>query len=203
MYPWEEARQHLPAGVAAGLAVTPTGGEVLYIEAQLLPGGKGLALTGQLGEVMRESAEIARDLLWAEASQLDIDVKTFESNGMHVHVPAGAIPKDGPSAGIALATAIASLLTHKPVRSDTAMTGEITLAGLVLPVGGIKEKVLAARRAGLQRVIIPKANAKDLRKLPEAVRDAMTFILVERFVEVIHHAISDLALVYTTTTMDR
>ena len=109
MYPWEEARQNLPAGVAAGLAVTPTGGEVLYIEAQLLPGGKGLALTGQLGEVMRESAEIARDLLWAEASQLDIDVKTFESNGMHVHVPAGAIPKDGPSAGIALATAIASL----------------------------------------------------------------------------------------------
>jgi ATP-dependent Lon protease len=180
------------------LAVTPTGGEVLYIEAQLLPGGKGLALTGQLGEVMRESAEIARDLLWAEASQLDIDVKTFESNGMHVHVPAGAIPKDGPSAGIALATAITSLLTRKPVRSDTAMTGEITLAGLVLPVGGIKEKVLAARRAGLQRVIIPKANAKDLRKLPEAVRDAMTFILVERFVEVIHNAIPDLDLVYTT-----
>jgi ATP-dependent Lon protease len=176
---------------------------VLYIEAQLLPGGKGLALTGQLGEIMRESAEIARDLLWAEASQLDIDVKTFESNGMHVHVPAGAIPKDGPSAGIALATAIASLLTHKPARSDTAMTGEITLAGLVLPVGGIKEKVLAARRAGLQRVIIPKANAKDLRKLPEAVREAMTFILVERFAEVIHHAIPDLALVYTTTEIDR
>ena len=198
MYPWEEARQNLPAGVAAGLAVTPTGGEVLYIEAQLLPGGKGLVLTGQLGEVMRESAEIARDLLWAEASQLDIDVKTFESNGMHVHVPAGAIPKDGPSAGIALATAITSLLTRKPVRSDTAMTGEITLAGLVLPVGGIKEKVLAARRAGLQRVIIPKANAKDLRKLPEAVRNAMTFILVERFAEVIHSAIPDLDLVYTT-----
>jgi ATP-dependent Lon protease len=198
MYSWEEARQHLPAGVAAGLAVTPTGGEVLYIEAQLLPGGKGLVLTGQLGEVMRESAEIARDLLWAEASQLDIDVKTFENNGMHVHVPAGAIPKDGPSAGIALATAITSLLTRKPVRSDTAMTGEITLAGLVLPVGGIKDKVLAARRAGLQRVIIPKANAKDLRKLPEAVRDAMTFILVERFAEVIHSAIPDLHLVYTT-----
>jgi len=197
-YSCEEARQNLPAGVAAGLAVTPTGGEVLYIEAQLLPGGKGLTLTGQLGEVMRESAEIARDLLWAEASQLDIDVKTFESNGMHVHVPAGAIPKDGPSAGIALATAITSLLTRKPVRSDTAMTGEITLAGLVLPVGGIKEKVLAARRAGLQRVIIPKANAKDLRKLPDAVRDAMTFILVERFVEVIHNAIPDLDLVYTT-----
>jgi ATP-dependent Lon protease len=199
MYPWEEARQNLPAGVAAGLAVTPTGGDVLYIEAQILPGGKDLTLTGQLGDVMRESAKIARDLLWAEASQLDIDVKTFESNGMHVHVPAGAIPKDGPSAGIALATALASLLTHKPVRSDTAMTGEITLAGLVLPVGGIKEKVLAARRAGLQRVILPKANAKDLRKLPDPVRNAMEFILVERFVEVIHNAIPGLDLVYTTT----
>jgi ATP-dependent Lon protease len=199
MYSWEEARQNLPAGVAAGLAVTPTGGDVLYVEAQLLPGGKGLTLTGQLGDVMRESAEIARNLLWAEASQLDVDVKTFESNGMHVHVPAGAIPKDGPSAGIALATALASLLTRKPIRSDTAMTGEITLAGLVLPVGGIKEKVLAARRAGLRRVILPKANAKDLRKLPDAVRNEMTLILVERFAEVIHNAIADLDLAYTPT----
>lgn len=201
MYAWEEARQNLPAGVAAGLAVTPTGGDVLYVEAQLLPGGKGLTLTGQLGDVMRESAEIARDLLWAEASQLDIDVKTFESNGMHVHVPAGAIPKDGPSAGIALATALASLLMRKPVRSDTAMTGEITLAGLVLPVGGIKEKVLAARRAGLRRVILPKANAKDLRKLPDAVRAEMAFILVERFAEVIHNAIADLDLAYAPTAV--
>jgi ATP-dependent Lon protease len=199
LYAWEEARHHLPAGVAAGLAVTPTGGDVLYIEVQLLPGGKGLTLTGQLGDVMRESVEIARDLLWAEAAQLDVDVKTFETNGMHVHVPAGAIPKDGPSAGIAMATAITSLLTHKPVRADTAMTGELTLAGLVLPVGGIKEKVLAARRAGLQRVILPKANAKDLRKLPDAVRDEMTFILVERFAEVIRNAIPDLDLLYTAT----
>ena len=127
--------------------MTPTGGDVLYIEAQLLPGGKGLTLTGQLGEVMRESAEIARDLLWAEVEHLEVDSKTFERNGMHVHVPAGAIPKDGPSAGIAMATALTSLLTRKSVRSDTAMTGELTLAGLVLPVGGIKEKVLAARRA--------------------------------------------------------
>lgn len=202
MYAWEEKRPALPPGVAAGLAVTPTGGDVLYIEAQLLPGGKGLTLTGQLGEVMRESAEIARDLLWAEAPHLDVEVKTFETNGMHVHVPAGAIPKDGPSAGIALATAITSLLTHKPARADTAMTGEITLAGLVLPVGGIKEKVLAARRAGMQRVILPKANAKDLRKLPDAVRDEMTFLLVERFVEVIRHAIPGLDLIYTTTEMN-
>jgi ATP-dependent Lon protease len=201
VYLWEEARQNLPAGVAAGLAVTPTGGDVLYVEAQLLPGGKGLTLTGQLGDVMRESAEIARDLLWAEAPQLDIDVKIFESNGMHVHVPAGAIPKDGPSAGIALATALASLLLHKPVRSDTAMTGEITLAGLVLPVGGIKEKVLAARRAGLRRVILPKANAKDLRKLPDAVRAEMEFILVERCAEVIRNAITDLDLACTPSTV--
>jgi ATP-dependent Lon protease len=195
-YAFEEARQQLPAGVAAGLAVTPTGGEVLYVEAQLLPGGKGLTLTGQLGEVMRESAEIARDLLWAEASRFDVDVKAFETHGMHIHVPAGAIPKDGPSAGTAIATALTSLLTHKAVRSDTAMTGEITLAGLVLPVGGIKEKVLAARRAGLRRVIVPKANAKDLRKLPEAVRQEMHFVLVERFVEVARDAIPALELEY-------
>jgi ATP-dependent Lon protease len=195
-YSFEEARQQLPAGVAAGLAVTPTGGDVLYVEAQLLPGGKGFTLTGQLGEVMRESAEIARDLLWAEAARFDVDLKVFETNGMHIHVPAGAIPKDGPSAGTAIATALTSLLTHKPVRADTAMTGEITLAGLVLPVGGIKEKVLAARRAGLRRVILPKANAKDLRKLPEAVRNEMHFVLVERFVEVARDAIPALELAF-------
>ena len=190
----EEARQHLAPGVAAGLAVTPAGGDVLYIEAQLLPGGKGLTLTGQLGEVMRESAEIARDLLWAAAGRLDIQARNFETNGMHVHVPAGAIPKDGPSAGIAVAAALTSLLTHAPVRSDTAMTGEITLAGLVLPVGGVKEKVLAARRAGFRRVILPKANAKDLRKLPDAVREEMEFVLAEQFDDVIRNAIPDLEL---------
>ena len=188
----EEARQNLEPGVAAGLAVTPAGGDVLYIEAQLLPGGNGLTLTGQLGEVMRESAEIARDLLWAAAGRLDVEIKDFESNGMHIHVPAGAIPKDGPSAGTAVATALTSLLTRKPVRSDTAMTGEITLAGLVLPVGGVKEKVLAARRAGFRRVILPKANAKDLRRLPEGVRDEVEFVLAERFDEVILDAIPDL-----------
>ena len=191
----EEVRQNLAPGVAAGLAVTPAGGDVLYVEAQLLPGGKGLTLTGQLGDVMRESAEIARDLLWSAAGRLGIQVKNFETNGMHVHVPAGAIPKDGPSAGIAVAAALTSLLTHTPVRSDTAMTGEITLAGLVLPVGGVKEKVLAARRAGFRRVILPKANAKDLRKLPDAVRDEMEFLLAEQFDDVIRNAIPDLELV--------
>ena len=190
----EEARQNLAPGVAAGLAVTPAGGDVLYIEAQLLPGGKGLTLTGQLGGVMRESAEIARDLLWAVAGRLAVNTKSFECNGMHVHVPAGAIPKDGPSAGTAVAAALTSLLTHKPVRSDTAMTGEITLAGLVLPVGGVKEKILAARRAGFRRVILPKANAKDLRRLPEGVRDEVEFILAERFDDVIIDAIPELEL---------
>ena len=190
----EEARQNLAPGVAAGLAVTPAGGDVLYIEAQLLPGGKGLTLTGQLGAVMRESAEIARDLLWAAAGRLDVKTKSFECNGMHVHVPAGAIPKDGPSAGTAVAAALTSLLTHKPVRSDTAMTGEITLAGLVLPVGGVKEKVLAARRAGFRRVILPKANAKDLRRLPEEVRGEVEFVFAERFDDVIIDAIPDLVL---------
>lgn len=196
MYRVETARQHPPAGVVAGLAVTPTGGDVLYVEAQMLAGGKGLTLTGQLGDVMRESAEIARNLLWAEAARFGIKVQRFDKNGLHIHVPAGATPKDGPSAGIAMATALTSLLTNKPVRDDTAMTGEITLSGLVLPVGGIKEKVLAARRAGLTRVILPKANAKDLRKLPAEVSEEMEFVFVECFNEVIDDAIPQLELTF-------
>jgi ATP-dependent Lon protease len=196
MYRVEAVRQHPPAGVVAGLAVTPTGGDVLYVEAQMLPGGKGLTLTGQLGDVMRESAEIARNLLWAEAARYGIKVQRFDENGLHIHVPAGATPKDGPSAGIAMATALTSLLTNKPVRDDTAMTGEITLSGLVLPVGGIKEKVLAARRAGLTRVILPKANAKDLRKLPSEVSEEMEFVFVECFNEVIDDAIPQLELTF-------
>jgi ATP-dependent Lon protease len=198
IYRVEAARQKLPAGVVAGLAVTPTGGDVLYIEAQRLPGGKGLSMTGQLGDVMRESAEIARNLLWGEASCFGIKTQYFDENGLHIHVPAGATPKDGPSAGIAMATALTSLLTQKPMRDDTAMTGEITLSGLVLPVGGIKEKVLAAQRAGLTRVILPKANAKDLRKLPAAVSEAMEFVFVERFDEVAREAIPNLSATYFT-----
>jgi ATP-dependent Lon protease len=147
---------------------------------------------------MRESAEIARNLLWAETSRYGIESRLFDENGLHIHVPAGATPKDGPSAGIAMATALTSLLTTKPMRRDTAMTGEITLAGLVLPVGGIKEKVLAARRAGLKRVILPKANAKDLRKLPEDVCKEMEFVFVERFAEVIRDAIPGLELTFYT-----
>jgi ATP-dependent Lon protease len=196
IYRVEAVRQHPPAGVVAGLAVTPTGGDVLYVEAQMLAGGKGLTLTGQLGDVMRESAEIARNLLWAEATRFGIKAECFDQNGLHIHVPAGATPKDGPSAGIAMATALTSLLTNKPVRDDTAMTGEITLSGLVLPVGGIKEKVLAARRAGLTRVILPKANTKDLRKLPAEISEEMEFVFVERFNEVIEDAIPQLQLTF-------
>ena len=131
------------------------GGEVLFIEATLLPGGSGLTLTGQLGEVMKESAQAARSYLWSHAAEFGIDPEMIKHNGVHLHVPAGAIPKDGPSAGVTMASALASLYTGRKVRSDTSMTGEITLSGLVFPVGGIKEKVLAAHRAGIRRIILP------------------------------------------------
>ena len=181
----EEARKELPAGVATGLAWTPTGGDVLYIETTLLPGSHDLMLTGQLGDVMQESARAARSYLWSHAESMGLDISRFKRNGLHIHVPSGAIPKDGPSAGITMATALASAYVGKPVRSDTAMTGEISLSGLVLPVGGIKENVLAAHRAGIRRVILPKANEKDLKDVPQEVRDDLTFILVERIEEVL------------------
>ena len=181
----EEARKDLPAGVATGLAWTPTGGDVLYIETSLLPGSHDMTLTGQLGDVMQESARAARSYLWSHAEAMGLDISRFKRNGVHIHVPSGAIPKDGPSAGITMATALASAYVGKPVRSDTAMTGEISLTGLVLPVGGIKEKVLAAHRAGLRRIILPKANEKDLKEIPVEVRDDLTFILVERIEEVL------------------
>lgn len=181
----EEARKNLPPGVATGLAWTPTGGDVLYIETTLLPGSHDLTLTGQLGDVMQESARAARSYLWSHAESMGLDISRFKRNGVHIHVPSGAIPKDGPSAGITMATALASVYEGKAVRSDTAMTGEISLSGLVLPVGGIKEKVLAAHRAGITRIILPKANAKDLKDVPQEVRDEMTFILAERIEEVL------------------
>ncbi len=185
----EKARKELPPGVATGLAWTPTGGDVLYIEASLLPDGEGLTLTGQLGDVMQESARTARSYVWAHADELGVDPKTFKRNGVHLHVPAGAIPKDGPSAGITIATALMSLYTHRRVRNDTAMTGEITLTGLVLPVGGIKEKVLAARRAGKRRVILSRENQKDLHDLPGYVKDDMEFIFVEALEDVLKEAL--------------
>lgn len=180
----EESRTDLPPGVATGLAWTPSGGDVLYIEGTLLPKGKGLTLTGQLGEVMQESAKAAQSYLWAHAAEYGIDADAFSDFGVHIHVPAGGIPKDGPSAGITAAVAMASLYTRQPARADTAMTGEITLTGRVLPIGGVKEKVLAARRAGIKRIIMPKANAKDLRDLPDHVRDEMEFIFAENIGQV-------------------
>lgn len=188
----EEARRDQPAGVATGLAWTEAGGEVLYVEAVALPGGSGLTLTGQLGEVMRESARAAQSYIWSQAAALGISEESLRTGGVHVHVPAGAIPKDGPSAGVAMATALASMYTGQPARSDTAMTGEITLTGLVLPIGGVKEKVLAARRAGILRVILPADNAKDLGELPDEVRAEMEFILAKRIEDALAAAIPQL-----------
>ncbi|HYE14679.1 MAG TPA: endopeptidase La [Pyrinomonadaceae bacterium] len=176
-YP-EEARKEMPAGVATGMAWTETGGQLLFIEATLLPGSSGLTLTGQLGEVMQESARAARSYLWSHAAEFGIDPQMFKNYGVHVHVPAGAIPKDGPSAGVAITSAFASLMTGRRVRNDTAMTGEITLSGLVFPVGGIKEKVLAAHRAGLRRVVLPARNEPDTEDIPEDVRRELEFVHV-------------------------
>lgn len=186
----EELRKELPPGVVTGLAWTETGGDVLYVEASKLPGARGrLRLTGQLGDVMKESARAAWSYLQAHADTLGVDRRELFRSGAHIHVPAGAIPKDGPSAGVAMVTALASLFAGVPMRIDTAMTGEITLAGLVLPIGGVKEKVLAARRGGLTRVILPRANEKDLRELPENVRTVMTFVLADRIEQVLADAL--------------
>jgi ATP-dependent Lon protease len=189
----ERFRKNLPAGVVTGLAWTESGGDVLYLEATLLPEGKGLTITGQLGEVMQESMKTAQSFIWSHAEDLGLDPKLFKDYGVHVHVPAGAIPKDGPSAGIAAATAMTSAYTKVPVRNDTAMTGEITLTGLVLPIGGVKEKVLAARRAGMKRVILPSANEKDLRDVPDSVRAELEFRFVDRVEEVLADMLPALA----------
>ena len=171
-------RTSLP-GVATGLAWTPFGGEILFIEATRVPGKGNLILTGQLGEVMKESATAAVTLVKARAEQLGIDPAVFEKSDLHIHVPAGAVPKDGPSAGVAIFTAIASLLTGRTVRPEVAMTGEISLRGLVLPVGGIKEKTLAALRAGIRTVLLPARNRKDLVDVPEAAREKLEFVWLE------------------------
>lgn len=193
----EQARKQLPAGVSTGLAWTESGGEVLFIEAILLPSGRGLQITGQVRDVMQESARAAQSYVWAHAEDLGIDPALFRRSGVHLHVPAGAVPKDGPSAGVAMVTALTSLYTHMPVRSDTAMTGEITLSGLVMPVGGIKEKVLAARRAGITRVILPRENEPDLGDLPEHVRGEMEFVLADRIEDVLGAAIPKLSAPHT------
>ena len=167
-------------GVATGLAWTPVGGDILFIEATRTPGKGTLILTGQLGEVMRESVQAALTLVKSRAIQLGIDPSVFEKSDIHVHVPAGATPKDGPSAGVAMFTALVSLLTDRTVRSDTAMTGEISLRGLVLPVGGIKEKVVAAAAAGLTRVMLPARNRRDFDEIPQGARDRLEFVWLER-----------------------
>ncbi len=175
VYP-EEARKELPPGVATGMAWTEMGGEVLFIEATLLPGGSGLTLTGQLGDVMKESAQAARSYLWSHAVEFGIDPELIKQNGVHIHVPAGSIPKDGPSAGVTMATALASLYTGRKVRFDTSMTGEITLSGLVFPVGGVKEKILAAHRAGIRRIVLPSRNESDTEEIPDDVLKELEII---------------------------
>jgi ATP-dependent Lon protease len=176
-------------GVATGLAWTPVGGDILFIEATRVPGGGRLILTGQLGEVMKESAQAALSLVKGMATGLGLDPGMFEKSDIHIHVPAGAIPKDGPSAGVAMFTALVSLLTNRTVRSNTAMTGEISLRGLVLPVGGIKEKVVAAARADLSTVVLPARNRKDYDEIPESARINLRFVWAERVQDVIEAAL--------------
>jgi len=177
-------------GIATGLAVTGTGGDVLFIEAASMPGDQGLTLTGQLGEVMKESVQIALSYVRSHADELGIDAAAFKGEHFHVHVPAGAVPKDGPSAGITMVTALASLLTGRPVREQLGMTGEVTLQGKVLPIGGVKQKLLAAHRAGLKEVILPRRNEPDLDDVPESVRSEIQIHLVSTVSEVLSLALS-------------
>jgi ATP-dependent Lon protease len=176
-------------GVATGLAWTPVGGDILFIEATRTPGTGRLILTGQLGEVMKESAQAALSLVKSRARALGFDEALFEKSDIHVHVPAGAIPKDGPSAGVAMFMALASLLTGRTVRGDTAMTGEISLRGLVLPVGGIKEKVTAALAAGIGTVMLPARNKRDWEDIPQAAKDKLRFVWLERVEEALEAAL--------------
>jgi ATP-dependent Lon protease len=185
----EVAERTSEPGVATGLAWTPTGGDIIFVEATKMRGEKGLNLTGQLGDVMKESAQAALAYVRTKAKELGIEEDFFEKNDIHIHVPAGAIPKDGPSAGVTMLVALTSLLKNKPVRNDVAMTGEITLRGLVLPVGGIKEKVLAAMRAGITTVILPQKNEKDLEEIPERIRKEMHFQFIHRMDEAISLAL--------------
>jgi ATP-dependent Lon protease len=183
-------RAGLP-GVATGLAWTPAGGDILFIEATRVPGADKLILTGQLGDVMKESVQAALTLVKSQSAALGIPALAFEHIDIHVHVPAGAIPKDGPSAGVAMFIALASLFTQRPVRPDVAMTGEISLRGLVLPVGGIKEKVLAALRAGVRTVLLPARNRKDLLDVPQEVRTQIEFVWLEKIDDALEAALAE------------
>jgi ATP-dependent Lon protease len=194
----EMAERTVEPGVATGLAWTQSGGDILFIEATKMPGKGQLTLTGQLGGVMKESAQTATSFVRSRSAELGIDEKFYERLDLHIHVPAGAIPKDGPSAGVTMYTALASLLTGRRVKHDVAMTGEITLRGMVLPVGGIKEKILAAHRAGIKTVILPKRNEKDLIEVPEEIRRDMQFAFVQRMDEVLKFALEEAGRVSKT-----
>jgi ATP-dependent Lon protease len=200
MYLSEVAERHDEVGVSTGLAWTSSGGEILFIEATRMKGSGGLIITGQLGDVMRESAQAAISYVRAHAAELSIAEDAFEKCDLHVHVPAGAIPKDGPSAGITMATAIASLMSQRPVRHQIAMTGEITLRGKVLPVGGIKEKLLAARRAGIDTVLLPARNEKDLVDIPQHIRKQIKVVPVRWISEVLEAALSPIVIARDDTT---
>jgi ATP-dependent Lon protease len=183
-------RTEIP-GVATGLVWTPTGGDITFIEATRMRGGRRLILTGKLGDVMKESAQAAVSYVRSKAKALDIDEETFTKSDLHIHVPAGAVPKDGPSAGVTMATALVSLLTERNVRADVAMTGEITLRGQVLPVGGIKQKVMAAARVGIHTIILPKRNEPDLDDVPEEIRNQLNFVFAEWVDQVFDSALRD------------
>jgi ATP-dependent Lon protease len=198
-YPFEEAETEPEIGAVTGLAWTATGGDLMVIEALRMPGSGRLTVTGQLGDVMRESVDAAHSYVRSRAALLGIDEKDFKEADLHIHFPAGAIPKDGPSAGIAVTLAIASVLSRRPVRRDLAMTGEVTLRGKALEIGGVKEKVLAAYRAGLREVILPKTNEKDLRDVPDEVRANMAFSFVTTMDDVIRIALLDVAPVASTS----
>ena len=176
-------------GVVTGLAYTSFGGDVLSIEVNSFEGKGNLVLTGKLGDVMKESAEIALDYVKAHASEFGIDPKYFEKHDIHIHVPEGAVPKDGPSAGVTLTTALVSALSNTPVHASLAMTGEVTLRGNVLPIGGLREKSLAAHRVGIQKILIPKKNVRDLDEVPQAVKDTITFVPVETMSQVLKEAL--------------
>jgi len=198
-----EQRTRVP-GVVTGLAWTPAGGDVLFVEATRMRGARTLTLTGQLGDVMKESVQAALSWVRSHAGELGIDPEFWERSDVHVHVPAGAIPKDGPSAGVTMATALVSLLTARPVRADLAMTGEISLSGRVLPVGGIKEKVLAAHRAGLRTVVLPRRNEKNLLEdVPAVVRQSMTVHLADTIGDVLAVALEPAAAPRAAVFADR
>jgi ATP-dependent Lon protease len=194
----EVAERTSVPGVATGLAWTPVGGDILFIETSKMPGKGGLQITGQLGDVMQESAKAALTYVRSNADLLGVDPSALERYDVHIHVPAGAVPKDGPSAGVTMFTALTSLFTSRRVRSDTAMTGECTLRGRVLPVGGIKEKVIAAHRAGIKRVVLPAKNQRDVDDIPENVRDELEIIYAQDMMEVLDAALEPAAPASTT-----